>query len=151
RRGMITPPQVTTSASSTPTAPPPARRTQQERREGTIRKLLDAATNVLIEEGYANASVQRICARADISQGGLFRHFATREALMVAAAEDVGQKILDGFEQSFESQRSFSFGRSSGRATTQTESNPNQEQDPLFLALMLVRETCRSRLNQAWY
>ena len=54
------------------------RRTQQERREGTIRKLLDAAAETLIEVGYSEASVQRICARAEVSQGALFRHFASR-------------------------------------------------------------------------
>jgi len=107
-------------------------RTQRERREGTIRKLLDATTEILIEEGYAGASVQRICARAESSQGGLFRHFATREALMVAAAEDVGQKLLEGYEQEFEKRRS-------------------DANDPLELALEMVRDTCRSRLNQAWY
>ncbi len=107
------------------------RRTQQERREGTMKKLLEAATDTLIEEGYASASVQRIAARAGVSHGGLFRHFPTREALIVAAAEDVGQKILEHFERSFEKRKT--------------------KEDPLVLALSLVRETCRSRLNQAWY
>ena len=32
------------------------RRTQEERREGTIRKLLDAATDTLVDVGYAGAS-----------------------------------------------------------------------------------------------
>jgi AcrR family transcriptional regulator len=108
-------------------------RTQRERREGTIRKLLDATTEILIEEGYANASIQRICARAEVSQGGLFRHFATREALMVAAAEDVGQRILDHYQQAFE------------------ERKDRGGEEPLVLALRLVRDACRSRLNQAWY
>ena len=39
--------------------------TQEERREATIRKLLDAATEALIEVGYAGASVQEVCARAE--------------------------------------------------------------------------------------
>ncbi len=67
-----------------------ARRTQEERRETTIRKLLDAATEALIEDGYAAASVQNVCDRAGLSQGALFRHFATREELMVAVGHDVG-------------------------------------------------------------
>lgn len=107
------------------------RRTQRERREATIRKLLDATTEILIEEGYANASIQRICSRAEVSQGGLFRHFATREALMVAAAEDVGQRILDRYQRDFEDRK--------------------DNEEPLVLALRLVRDACRSRLNQAWY
>lgn len=111
----------------------PRRRTQQERREGTIRKLLDAATTTLIEVGYAEASVQRICARAELSQGALFRHFATREALMVAVGADVGAQLLEGYRTRF--------------VALPAEARA----DALAAALALVRDTCRSRLNQAWY
>lgn len=107
----------------------PKRRTQKERREGTIRKLLDAATDTLIESGYAEASVQRICSRAELSQGALFRHFATREALMVAVAEDVGEKILERYRKKF-------LALPAGDIAS---------------AVRLVREACRSRLNLAWY
>lgn len=107
------------------------RRTQQERREGTIRKLLDAATETLIELGYAEASVQRICTRAELSQGALFRHFATREALMVAVGEDVGHQLLVRYRAQFET--------------------AGKRADELAAAIKLVRDACRSRLNQAWY
>lgn len=110
-----------------------ARRTQEERREGTIRKLLDAATEALIELGHAGASVQKICDRAGVSQGALFRHFASREELMVAVGEDVGQKALARYRREFASKRA------------------RQGEEPLLLALRLVRARCRSRLNQAWY
>lgn len=107
------------------------RRTQRERREGTIRRLLDAATETLIELGYAEASVQRICTRAELSQGALFRHFATREALMVAVGEDVGAKLLDRYKRKF-------------------TALPKGAND-VPAAMRLVRDACRSRLNQAWY
>ncbi len=110
---------------------PAPRRTQEERREGTIRKLLDAATETLIDAGYAEASVQAICARAGVSQGALFRHFPTREALMVAVGEDVGNKTLERYRREFEALRGPS--------------------EPLVLAMRLVRTHCRSRLNLAWY
>jgi AcrR family transcriptional regulator len=109
----------------------PARRTQEERREGTIRKLLDAAADALVDDGYAAASVQNVCARAGLSQGALFRHFATREALMVAVGEDVGRQMLARYKRDFEALR--------------------DKEEPLVLAMRLVRERCRSRLNQAWY
>jgi AcrR family transcriptional regulator len=111
-----------------------ARRTQEERRESTIRKLLDAATEALIDDGYAAASVQKICERAGVSQGALFRHFATREALMVAVGEDIGQRTLLRYRREFE-------GRKDAR----------ERAEPLVLAMRLVRDRCRSRLNQAWY
>jgi AcrR family transcriptional regulator len=111
-----------------------ARRTQEERRESTIRKLLDAATEALIEIGYADASVQKICERAGVSQGALFRHFATREELMVAVGEDVGRRTLARYRREFERQR-----------------DDHRRAEPLVLAMRLVRDRCRSRLNQAWY
>ena len=107
------------------------RRTQQERREGTVRKLLDAATSTLIEVGWSLASVQRICARAGVSQGALFRHFPSREALMVGVGEDVGHQLLVRYRVEFEAL--------------------GKEQEDLVAAMRLVRDTCRSRLNQAWY
>ena len=110
---------------------PAVRRTQEERREATIRKLLDAATEALIEVGYGGATVQDVCARAEVSTGGLFRHFASREALMVAVGEDVGRQLLQRYRRDFEALR--------------------DEREPLELALKLVRSSCRSRLNQAWY
>ena len=110
---------------------PAVRRTEEERREATIRKLLDAATEALIEVGYAGASVQEVCARAEVSSGGLFRHFASREELMVAVAEDVGHQLLGRYKKEFEAL--------------------GDEREPLDVALKLVRSSCRSRLNQAWY
>jgi AcrR family transcriptional regulator len=103
----------------------PKRRTQRERREGTIRKLLDAATDTLIEHGYAETSVQRICDRAGVSQGALFRHFATREELMVAVGEDVGAKILERYRRKFTL-----LGK--------------QHKADVTAALELVRDACRS-------
>jgi AcrR family transcriptional regulator len=112
-------------------SPVPARRTQRERREGTIRKLLDAATETLIDVGYAEASVQRICDRAGVSQGALFRHFATREDLMVAVGADVGARILERYKKSF--------------------ATAAKKDSDIEAALRLVRDACRSRLNTAWY
>ncbi|HEX8953487.1 MAG TPA: helix-turn-helix domain-containing protein, partial [Polyangia bacterium] len=71
-----------------PAVRPAPRRTQGERKESTMRKLVDAATEAIIDVGYAEASVQEVCTRAGVSTGGLFRHFASREALMVAVGED---------------------------------------------------------------
>ena len=111
-----------------------ARRTQEERRESTIRKLLDAATEALIDDGYSAASVQKICERAGVSQGALFRHFATREELMVAVGEDVGKRTLLRYRREF-----------------QGHEDAREAAEPLVLAMRLVRDRCRSRLNQAWY
>lgn len=70
------------------------RRTQQERREATVAKLLQATIDTIVELGYARASIKEICDRASVSHGGLFRHFATREDLVVAAASEVAERLL---------------------------------------------------------
>ena len=69
---------------------PVVRRTQAERREATIEKLLQATLECLAQRGYAGTSTGAICKLAGVSQGGLFRHFETRLALITAATERVG-------------------------------------------------------------
>jgi len=114
------------------TLPPPARRTQQERRETTVGKLLDAATEALIEVGYANTSVQEICKRAGVSHGGMFRHFSSRIELLIRVADHVGDRLLELYRTDFERLR---------------RSTP----DELVLALKLLRTNTQSRLHQAWF
>jgi AcrR family transcriptional regulator len=115
-----------------PAASAKPRRTQQERRDGTVRKLLDAAAESLIELGYANTSVQEICKRAGVSHGGLFRHFSSRVELMIRVADHVGDGLLELYRRDFERLR---------------KSTP----DELVLALKLLRTNTQSRLHQAWF
>ena len=76
------------------------RRTQAERREGTIGALLDATVACLAERGYAATSTAAVCAEAGVSQGALFRHFPTRQALLVATAEHVATRNVEAFRAS---------------------------------------------------
>lgn len=78
---------------------PRPRRTQAERREATTGKLVDATIACLAELGYANTSVAAICTRAGVSQGALFRHFATRRDIIVAAADTITQRHLARFSE----------------------------------------------------
>ena len=119
-------------ADKAPTTEVSPRRTQQQRREATVRKLLDAATEALIEVGYAKTSVQEICLRAGLSQGALFRHFSSRIELMIRVADDVGDGLLELYRQDFQALR----------ARRGTE---------LTLALRLLRSNVQSRLHQAWF
>lgn len=75
----------------------PVRRTQAERREGTITALLDATVRCLADRGYAATSTAAVCAEAGVSQGALFRHFPTRQALLVATAEHVATRNVEEF------------------------------------------------------
>lgn len=113
------------------TGTPP--RTQAERRAATRRRLLDAAAEVLVTQGYARASVQAVVTQAGLSQGALFGNFPSRLALMRATADDVGDRLISAYADAFR--------RAPDRGTD----------DWLRAALELVRANCRSRLHQSWF
>jgi AcrR family transcriptional regulator len=61
-----------------------ARRSQAERREASEQRLLLAAAELIAEEGFAAASLQRIGTRAGYSRGLASQHFGSKDGLMQA-------------------------------------------------------------------
>ncbi|MBD3945706.1 TetR/AcrR family transcriptional regulator [Nocardioides ganghwensis] len=110
---------------------PPSRRTQADRRAGTIAALLDATVSCLTERGYAATSTAAVCAEAGVSQGALFRHFPTRQALLVATAEHVATRNVEAF-----------------RATTAGAAVDSV--DDVTAVLGHLRATVLSPANQTW-
>lgn len=108
------------------------RRTQQERREETIGKLLDATVGLLAEQGYANASVGRICKRAGVSQGALFNHFDTRLDVMVAATDRICRDHVTRFDEAVATARGLGG-------------------DPIRHLVAFVRDVTRSDEHAAWH
>lgn len=53
-------------------------------------KLLAAAFDLIRAQGLAATSVDQLCERAGVTKGAFFHHFATKEALAVAAAQEWG-------------------------------------------------------------
>lgn len=82
-----------------PVPPSSARRSQGERRDATIARLVDATIACLATRGYAATSTAAICAEAGVSQGALFRHFPTRQALLVATAAHVAGLSVAAFRE----------------------------------------------------
>lgn len=74
-------------------------RTQQQRREETRARLLDAAIATIVEVGYARASAAVIARRAEVSDGALFKHFATMGDFMAATALEVMRRQLEQFSK----------------------------------------------------
>lgn len=114
----------------TPTPRKAPRRTQAERREQTIAKLLDATIDCLVEHGYRDTSIGRICDKAGVSHGGLFRHFSSRTALIAAATDEIGKRHL------VELQRVIS--------------SAPKNQDVIERLVHSFREATRSSLTAAW-
>jgi AcrR family transcriptional regulator len=57
----------------------PRRKAKQERSRATVDAILEAAARVLVEQGYAAATTNRLAQVAGVSIGTLYEYFANRE------------------------------------------------------------------------
>lgn len=53
----------------------------------TRQRILDAALRCFARDGFHGASMQQICAEANLSPGALYRHFRAKDDLIVALVE----------------------------------------------------------------
>ena len=68
---------------------------RSEQAAETRSRILDAAVEVLFEEGYAGASTLQIQQRVGLSRGGLLHQFASRDDLLVAAVNHLTTDRVD--------------------------------------------------------
>jgi AcrR family transcriptional regulator len=76
---------------------PPARRSQPQRRAATRARLLTATQAALVEHGYAGTTTTEVCRRAGLSQGALFKHFASKGELLASTAEQLFAHLIDAY------------------------------------------------------
>lgn len=69
------------------------RRTQAERRAETKSALLSAARDLFISKGFAETSTPELVAKAGVTRGALYHHFADKTDLFRALAEHEAQAI----------------------------------------------------------
>ena len=74
-------------------------RGKQERSRDTITTLLEAATQVLIEQGYERATTNRIAERSGFSVGTLYQYFENKEDLFEELVTLELQRIVGAVEQ----------------------------------------------------
>jgi AcrR family transcriptional regulator len=71
------------------------RRTQAQRRAATRSALLNAALELLVEDGYANLTTRRIAARAGVSQGAQQHYFKSKSELVLEAVRHAVAQVAD--------------------------------------------------------
>lgn len=79
---------------------PGPRRSQADRRAETRARLLAATESALVERGYAGATTTEIVRRAGVSQGALFKHFASKGELLAASAERLFAHLIEAYRDS---------------------------------------------------
>jgi AcrR family transcriptional regulator len=75
--------------------PAKARMTRADKLAATRSKLLTAATEIVGAEGYGNASVAKITARARVAQGTFYNYFESQQDLFDQLLPELGSRLLD--------------------------------------------------------
>ena len=97
--------------SETLTAPP--RKTahrkpmlRKARGQGASRRgeILDAAKRLFIQEGFATATMRRIASEVGVSPTALYLHFADKEAILQAIADDYFSELLAKLQETTSSE-----------------------------------------------
>ena len=72
----------------------PRKKPRQARSHATLEAILDAATRVLIEDGYDAATTNRIAEVAGVSIGSLYQYFPNLDAIVSALVDRHESKML---------------------------------------------------------
>lgn len=79
-------------------ANPPRRKAKQARAQASVEAVLEAAAQVLLRQGYAAATTNRIAAVAGVSIGTLYQYFADKAAVLDALIQrelETAGRVLD--------------------------------------------------------
>jgi AcrR family transcriptional regulator len=87
-------------------APPPGRRKQAERSAAMKQRLIAATLDALVEIGYAELTFSHVVERAGVSRGAPLHHFASKAALVEAAAEALVQELSDHVARTWQNAKS---------------------------------------------
>jgi len=99
--------RVTGMAGSSQRAAPVRRgehRTTPAQGEETRVRLLEAARELFAARGYAGVSMEQVCARAEVTRGALYHHFAGKDDLFRTVCENAAGTVTD---QVIEAARSY--------------------------------------------
>ncbi|HEX5096918.1 MAG TPA: TetR family transcriptional regulator [Acidimicrobiia bacterium] len=77
----------------------PARRTRATETAARKRRLLDAATQLAAEGGYDAVQMRDVAARAEVALGTLYRHYSSKDQLLVAAMAQQAATLRERMDQ----------------------------------------------------
>ncbi len=72
-----------------------ARTSRSEQKDATREQILEAATKLLAEHGYAALRVAAVAKEAGVSLGGQLHHFPSKESLVIAVVERLSARVMD--------------------------------------------------------
>jgi AcrR family transcriptional regulator len=62
-------------------------------------RLIDAAVSLAAEGGYDAVQMRDVAARADVALGTLYRHYSSKDQLLLAALREQAAALCDGLER----------------------------------------------------
>src|SRR5512147_3249009 len=77
--------------------PVPSPRAPRKAAEDRRREIADAALRVISAEGLGHFTALAIAREVGLTDGALFRHFASKEAIVDAAIDRVEELLFEGF------------------------------------------------------
>ncbi len=74
--------------------------TQEERRTQTRQKIVNAAAELFLKNGFDNTSIEQIVAQANVVKGIFYQHFQTKmDLLVVVGRKDEADRVRNLIEQ----------------------------------------------------
>lgn len=72
---------------------------RQKRHEKSQQAILDVAAQLIVEHGYENLSLREVARLADYSPAALYEYFASKEDILFALSEQIGNEMLALMEE----------------------------------------------------
>lgn len=118
---------------------------QQARSRQMVERLIDAARDVLITDGYEQFTTNRVAARAGVSPGSLYQYFPDKQTLLDEVIDRYWERLSTAVESSL-SERFDSFDAGNARAIFDALLSALEGDRELLR--VIVEELPKSRMQQ---